>query len=888
MTRFFFRFNLSVQRPFNKHHTSRKVKGSTLNWHTLDPSETCDLLQSSKHGLTLQEAQARLAKEGFNELKASKKRPAIFIFFAQFTDFMIVILILAAVVSFFVGDLKDALAILAILVVNAVIGFTQEYRAEKALEALQAMTSSTAAVSRGGKAAVIPAREIVPGDCVTLEAGRIVPADLRLIETANLTIDESALTGESVTVKKTTQKLTAEDIPLGDRTNMAYKGTIVSSGRGVGITVMTGLKTEIGKIAELLESQTDKKTPLQTRLAGLGKKLTVAALLICAVIFASGILRGESVISIFMVAVSVAVAAIPEALPAVITISLALGAKKMVQKKILIRKLSAVETLGSVTYICTDKTGTLTQNLMKAGKFYANNVLTERLVNDTDSLKFIRSIALSNDVVQNEKGALLGDPSETALYEAAEEAGFKKKALELEFPRVSEIPFDSNRKCMTTLHQKKEGGYISFTKGAPEIIARFLASGEKEMLRVSEKMADDGYRVIAFAFREWPSLPEAAAQTVEKDLQFSGLVGLMDPPREEARESVSLCRLAGIRPVMITGDHPATARAIAKTLGIWTGSAVMTGQTLAAASEDEFRKQVEKIEVYARVSPEQKLKIVKALQDCGQYVAMTGDGVNDAPALKKADIGVAMGINGTDVAKQSSSMILLDDNFSSIVRAVREGRKIYDNLRRFVKYAVTTNTAEILIIFLGPIFGLPITFLPIQLLWINLLTDGLPGVALAAEKEEKDVMNRPPRPPSEGIFAHGMNWHVLLMGLLMAAITLIVQKTNLHREESHWRTMAFTVLCLSQLAHVVAIRSEKESLFRINIFSNKPLFFAVLLTFVLQLGTIYIPWMNSVFHTSPLGPKDILMAAAVSFIIILAVELEKWVRRMLLHKKTHF
>ncbi len=857
-----------------------------MNWHTLDSSAIYDLLKSSKQGLTRQEAQARLAKDGYNELRASKKRPAILIFFAQFTDFMIVILMLAAVVSFFVGDLKDALAILAILFVNAIIGFTQEYRAEKALEALQAMTSPTAAVLRDGKATMIPAREVAPGDWVILEAGRIVPADLRLIEAVKLTIDESALTGESMTVKKTTQKLSVEDIPVGDRTNMAYKGTVVSNGRGAGIAVMTGLKTEFGKIAELLEAQEDKKTPLQKKLAGLGRKLTMAALLICAVIFVSGILRGESVISMFMVAVSVAVAAIPEALPAVITISLALGAKKMVQKKVLIRKLSAVETLGSVTYICTDKTGTLTQNLMKAGKFYANGSLTGKLVDNDASRKFVQAMALSNDVAQNEKGALLGDPSETALYAAAEEAGVKKKTLELEFPRVSEIPFDSDRKCMTTLHQKKEGGYISFTKGAAEIIAQSLVSGSKEMLNVSETMAAEGYRVIAFACREWTSLPETAPQIVEKELQFLGLAGLIDPPREEAREAVSLCRSAGIRPVMITGDHPATAQAIAKTLGIWTGGVVMTGQALAAISEDEFKKQVEKIEVYARVSPEQKLKIVKALQDCGQYVAMTGDGVNDAPALKKADIGVAMGISGTDVAKQSSSMILLDDNFGSIVRAVREGRKIYDNLRRFVRYAVTTNTAEILIILSAPFFGLPITFLPIQLLWINLLTDGLPGVALAAEREEKDVMNRPPRPPSEGIFAHGMNWHVLLMGLLMAAITLTVQKTNLHLEESRWRTLAFTVLCFCQLAHVLAIRSEKESLFRINLFSNKPLFFAVVLTFILQLGTLYIPWMNDVFHTSPLGAKDLLLAVSVSFIVIVAVEIEKWMRRMRLNEKS--
>ncbi len=792
---------------------------------------------------------------------------------------MIVILIVASVVSFFVGDLKDALAILAILFVNAVIGFTQEYRAEKALQALQAMTSSTANVLRDGKISVISARELVPGDMVILDAGRIVPADLRLIEEANLMIDESALTGESVAVQKSTLPLSDKELSLGDRTNMAFKGTVVSHGRGIGVTVATGVRTEFGKIAKLLEEQEDQKTPLQKRLTDLGQKLTLAALIICAVIFISGLLRGESMVAMFMVAVSVAVAAIPESLPAVITISLALGAKKMAQKKVLIRKLSAVETLGSVTYICTDKTGTLTLNKMKAGQFYVHGATTDKLTNDDTTRLFLQAISLSNDVVHNEKGDLLGDPSETALYEVAAKAGLKKSGLEITYPRVAEIPFDSHRKCMTTLHQKNDGSIISFTKGAAEMIAQALESKTHEILAVSERMASEGYRVIAFAYREWPLLPPKNSHVAEKDLKFLGLVGLKDPPREEAKRSVSLCRDAGIHPVMITGDHPATAKNIAKSLGIWTGGSVMTGPELAVISDDDFKRQVEKIEVYARVSPEQKLKIVKTLQACGQYVAMTGDGVNDAPALKKADIGVAMGISGTDVAKQSGSIILLDDNFGSIVRAVQEGRMIYDNLRRFVRYAVTTNTAEIMIILLGPFLGLPIAFLPIQLLWINLLTDGLPGIALAAEKAEKDVMKRPPRPPAEGIFAHGMGWHVLLVGFLMATITLTLQRLNLHHEESHWRTMAFTVLCFSQLAHVLSIRSEKESIFKLGLFSNIPLFIAVTTTFFLQLGTIYIPWMNQIFHTSPLAWYELLMVTAASSLVIFAVEIEKWFRR---------
>ncbi len=850
-----------------------------MSWHILDPSAVYDRLRSSRQGLSRQEARARLLEHGHNELKAAKKRSAASIFLAQFTDFMIVILILAAVVSFFVGDLKDAIAILAILLVNAVIGFVQEYRAEKAMEALQAMTSSSAAVIREDRPSEIPVRELVPGDVVMLEAGRIVPADLRLIEEAKLTIDESALTGESVPVKKNLAKPAAEDAPLGDRANMAYKGTVVSYGRGTAIAVATGLKTELGKIATMIEEQGDPKTPLQKRLTGLGQKLTIAALSICAVIFIAGVLRGESAVAMFMVAVSVAVAAIPEALPAVITISLALGAKKMVEKKVLIRKLAAVETLGSVTYICTDKTGTLTQNRMRADKFYARGAWTDTLVNDDASSAFVRAVALSNDVVRDAKGVDLGDPSETALTAAAETAGVKKRDLEPEFARAAEVPFDADRKCMTTVHAKKGGGYISFTKGAAEVIARSLVSGSADILAPSDAMAAEGHRVLAFACREWESLPEAVPEVVEKDLTFLGMVGLIDPPREEAKGSVALCRSAGIRPVMITGDHPATAKAIAKTLGIWTGGEVMTGQELASISDDDFKTKVEKIEVYARVSPEQKLKIVKALQERGQYVAMTGDGVNDAPALKRADIGVAMGISGTDVAKQSSAMILLDDNFGSIVRSVLEGRKIYDNLRRFVRYAVTTNAAEILIILAAPFLGLPIPFLPIQLLWINLLTDGLPGVALAAEKEEKDVMSRPPRPPSEGIFARGMGWHVIWVGILMAGITLGVQAANLHLEEARWRTMAFTTLCFCQLAHVLVIRSEKESLFRMSLLSNKPLLAAVSITFILQLCTLYIPWMNDVFHTAPLSAGELAGVLGISCTVILAVEIEKWIRR---------
>ncbi|MBI4432974.1 MAG: cation-translocating P-type ATPase [Candidatus Omnitrophica bacterium] len=810
-------------------------------------------------GLTHQEAAARLAREGANELRPAKKRLPAAIFAAQFTDFMILILIAAAVVSVFIGELKDALAIFAIVLVNAVIGFAQEYRAEKAMEALKAMTSAKASVIRNGKTELIDSREVVRGDIVLLEAGRIVPADLKLVEEARLTVDESVLTGESMPVKKAAGEA-------------VFKGTTITYGRGRGVVVSTGLKTEFGKIAEMIAEETDKKTPLQKRLADLGTKLTLAALLICAAIFVAGILRGESALSMFMIAISVAVAAIPEALPAVITISLALGAKKMAQKKVLIRRLTAVETLGSVTYVCADKTGTLTQNRMKARKIEPLDPENEK--------KLMLAAALSNDVTEDGKEKLVGDPTEIALLEASHEAGTSKKDLERDFPRIAEIPFDSDRKLMTTIH-RKENGAISFTKGAAESIAKAVTGDSQRILAASEKMAEEGYRVIAFALREWERPPEVSAHQVESKLHFLGLIGLIDPPREEARESVALCRSAGVHPVMITGDHPVTAKAIAKTLGIWTGGLVMTGEELAALSEEQLKEKVEKIEVYARVSPEQKLKIVKALQERGQYVAMTGDGVNDAPALKRADIGVAMGTSGTDVAKETSAMILLDDNFGSIVRAIREGRKIYDNMRRFIRYAVTTNMSEILIIFAAPFLGLPITFLPIQILWINLLTDGLPGVALAAEKEEKNVMQRPPRPPKESVFAHGMGWHVVLVACLMAAITLTVQKMFSHLEEAHWRTLAFTSLCFCQLAHVLAIRSEKESLFSMGIFSNRPLFIAVSVTFLLQLTTIYAPFMNDIFYTTPLSAHELLIIGASASLVIIAVEIEKFFRRRL-------
>ena len=738
---------------------------------------------------------------------------------------------------------------------------------------------------------MVPAAELVPGDLVLLEAGAIVPADLRLLESAQLKVEEAALTGESVPVDKGTEPLREEAPPLGDRKNLAYKGTIVTYGRGRGVVVATGMATEFGKIATLLQEAGEVKTPLQKRLAQFGRRLAVAILAICAIVFGVGLLRSEPPLLMFLTAVSLAVAAIPEALPAVVTIALALGARRMVEKKALVRKLPAVETLGSVTYICSDKTGTLTLNRMRVEEFYCDGAVARAPRSGGPWEALLRAMALSNDARVEATGAVVGDPTEVALFVAAREAGVQRDAVEPLYPRVGELPFDSDRKCMTTLHGDPAGGLVSFTKGAVETLlgqsVRILtATGTAELhrddlVKASERMAADGLRVLALGMRRWPAPPPALTpEAVEGELTLLGFVGIIDPPRDEAQAAVETCKAAGIVPVMITGDHPLTARAIARRLGIvGDGHAVMTGSELAALPLEAFEQRVRDIRVYARVAPEQKLKIVTALQDRGEFVAMTGDGVNDAPALNRADIGVAMGVTGTDVAKEASAMILLDDNFATIVRAVREGRKIYDNIRKFIRYAMTTNSSEVWTISLAPFVGLPIPLLPIQILWINLVTDGLPGLALAAEPEERDVMQRPPRPPQEGVFAHGLGLHAIWVGLLMTVLTLGTQAWFFHSGARHWQTMVFTVLSLSQLAHVLAIRSEHTSLFVQGLFSNTPLLVAVGLAFGLQLATLYVPSLNRIFDTEPLSPRDLAIALGVSAVIFVAVETEKWVKR---------
>jgi Ca2+-transporting ATPase len=798
---------------------------------------------------------------------------------AQFSDFMILVLLVAGVVSGLVGEATDTVVIAIIVVLNALLGFIQEYRAERAMDALRRMATPRARVLRQGTWRDIAANELVRGDVVALGAGDVVPADLRLLETHELRCEEAALTGESQPVDKLASARVEADAPLAERRNMSYRGTQVVHGRGEGLVVATGAGTELGRIARLLAGQAEAQTPLQKRLADFGRRLAWAVLAICLFFFVAGVARGEGFALMFLTAVSLAVAAIPEALPAVVTIALALGARRMVRQNALIRRLPAMETLGSVTYICTDKTGTLTQNRMHVQRTW--------LPSDGDVKTFYTAMALNNDCVLDHgteaSGKPQGDPTEIALYRAAIHAGYDKRVLEAGSPRLAELPFDSERMRMATLHQAQAGGLGGcqlLVKGAPEAVLARCADAPAAAHVQAERLAAAGMRVLAFAWRPLEGLPEAMdADSLERDLLFLGLAGLMDPPRPEARAAVQECLEAGITPVMITGDHPATARAIAEELGILDSGRVMSGPELAALSAEDLTARVRDVRVYARVDPEQKIRIVEALQGRGEYVAMTGDGVNDAPALKRAEIGVAMGRQGTDVAREAASLVLLDDNFATIVGAVREGRRIYDNIRRFVRYVMACNTAEILTLFLAPFLGLPIPLLPIHILWVNLVTDGLPGLALALEPAERGIMSRPPRPPRESLFAHGLWQHLMWVGVLMAAVSLLTQSWAWHGGNPHWQSMIFTVLTLSQMGHVLAIRSERESLFRLGLLTNRPLLYAVLLTIGLHMAVLYLPALNAVFHTTPLTPGELMACLAISSVVFFAVEVEKWLVR---------
>ena len=904
-----------------------------MNWHQLDcPAVLRELKTDPATGLSEAEATQRLAEHGRNELVGTGIKSPWLILWEQLTALMVVILIVAAVLSALLGDYKDAIAIGAIVVLNAILGFSQEYRAEKAMAALKRLAVPSVRVRRDGAVKDIPAFHLVPGDIVLLEAGNFVGADCRVLESAELQTQESALTGESEPIQKLTAAIAKAELPVGDRLNMAFMGTFVTAGRGQAVVTATGMRTELGRIATLIQTVNREPTPLQRRLDQLGKGLAAAALFLVAVIFVFGWLRGDELKLLFLTAVSIAVAAVPEGLPAVVAIALTLGAYRMLRRRVLIRKLPAVETLGSITVICTDKTGTLTQNRMTVtvlqlpgeswdlapdSRSSESGVLADRqsgfgillaggaLCNDSH----IQAALIQTSGDRANAPALLGDPTETALATAAARFGLLKNDLERALPRKMEVPFSSERKRMTTVHRVPSdpglipfdiglagdaaiSPYLAFTKGAVDnmldISSTVWVKGRAERLNQTwrdvlttdnEMLAANGMRVLGVAFRWIDFPPEVPGQVIEKDLTFLGMIGIIDPPRPEVAAAVDKCKTAGIRPVMITGDHPLTAQYIAGQLGIKGNGQVLVGPELDGLSVAELELTVESVSVYARVSPEHKLKIIEALQRRGHIVAMTGDGVNDAPALKRADIGVAMGITGTDVAKEAAQVVLLDDNFATLVAAVEEGRAIYDNVRKFIKYILATNSGEIWLMLAAPLIGMPLPLLPLQILWMNLVTDGLPALALGVEPPESDTMRRPPHRPDENIFSRGLGRHVIWVGLLIGSLSLGPAYWYWRAGDPNWQTLLFTTVTLSQMAHVMAIRSERQSLFQIGLLSNKPLAGAVGLTIVLQLALIYVPVLQSFFKTNALPLPDLALTIALSSVVFAAVEIEKWIVR---------
>jgi Ca2+-transporting ATPase len=910
---------------------------SMSDWYQLTREELLQRMETDpQSGLSSSEAATRLEKYGLNELVERGVKSPWLILWEQITEVMVVILIIAALVSVILGEVNDAIVIMAIVVLNAILGFTQEYRAEQAIAALKKLAVPTVKVRRDGQIEEISAREIVPGDIVFLEQGNKVSADGRLLESANLKIQEAALTGESEAVEKQTGVIEQEDLPLGDRRNMVYMGTVVTYGRGTMVVTATGMDTELGKIADMIQEVEREPTPLQKRLDDLGKKLAAAALGIIVLVIVLGRLRGEPWDILILTGISMAVAAVPEGLPAVVTITLALGSQRMLKREALIRKLPAVETLGSVTTICSDKTGTLTENRMTvtvldvAGDKRTVDAQLKKDVpvwrEDADAapdlapeerslVLLVKVMALANDAVlqqaeeQGRDWEAVGDPTEGALVVAAAELGLQKEDLEERWPRVAEVPFTSERKRMTTIHKTKvpdgetkapwrEAPYVAFTKGAVDALLDISDSvwvGDQavpldeqmheRIVQANADMAAHGQRVLGAAFRPLDGVPEKVdGDSLEQNLTFVGLIGMLDPPREEVEEAVAKCRTAGIRPVMITGDHPLTAKHIARELDIaQADSQTLTGKELASMSVEKLETVVQQVPVYARVSPEHKLNIVTALQDKGEIVAMTGDGVNDAPALKKADIGVAMGITGTDVSKEAADMVLLDDNFATIVDAVEEGRVIFDNIRKFIKYTLSSNTGELWVMLVAPFLGMPLPLLPLQILWINLVTDGLPGLALAVEPAERGIMDRDPFRPDESIFSRGLGWQIIWVGILMGIVSLgmgwFFWDASGGEESFHWRTMLFTTLTLAQMGNALALRTNKDSLFQVGILSNPAMLGAVLLTFVLQLAVIYVPFLQTFFDTQALTLNELLLSLAASSLVFIAVELDKWRRR---------
>ena len=885
-------------------------------------------------GLSSREAERKLREHGPNTLAEKKKVSPVKLLFSQFTDIMVIILMISTAVSAFMGEITEAVTIIAIVVLNAVLGFIQEFKTEKTLEALKSLTAPEAKVIRDGRQVSIPADQLVPGDIIVIEAGDRVAADAVLLDGANVQADESLLTGESVPVEKVALP-PGRDTHRAGRNSMVFMGTSVTAGRGTALVTATGMNTEMGRIADMIQNIEEEQTPLQKRLDKLGKIIAAGCLAICAVVAGVGIIRGEDVFNMLLSGISLAVAAVPEGLPALVTVSLALGVRRMMRRNALIRKLPAVETLGCAGVICSDKTGTLTQNKMTVRQIYADGRMIEvtdeerpggttdrkgsgshpdmngffrvngRALDPSDrSLRRVLEIAaLCNNAVpagpagekprlqlisanrrqvSDTKHRFAGDPTETALMAAAEKAGIDIDGLGRMYRRTDEIPFDPERKCMSVVCVDRNGEAYMFTKGAPDMLLKKCSRVEKAgtvrtmdhmdrsaILRANDRMAAGALRVIAVAYKR---LGKGLYKKdgLESDLVFAGLLGMIDPPRPEAAEAVRKCKMAGIRPVMITGDHRLTAVAIAKELDIYSdGDTVLTGEELDSMDEAALEKAAATTTVYARVSPKHKLSIVRALKRLGSIVAMTGDGVNDAPAVKEADIGVAMGGTGTDVTKEASSMVLMDDNFATIVAAIEEGRVIYSNIRKFIRYMLSCNLGEVLTMFLGMLAGLPVPLLPIQILWVNLVTDGLPAVALGFDPPEKDIMKQKPRDPDESIFSHSLAGLIIVRGVLIGLATLAVYASMLWytADVGLARTGGFVTLVLSQLIHVFECKSETRNIFRIPLFSNMFLVISVICSLIMTLGVIYVPFLQNIFKTVPLGMNEWMIAGGLSFLV---------------------
>ncbi len=904
-----------------------KIQESQVN-HSVSSVEEClEALYSKTDGLNCEDAERRLLQTGYNEIEEGKKKNVLVLFAEQFKSFLIIILLAAVAISAFLGELLDATVIFAIIIAVAILGFVQEFRAEKAIEALKQIAAPVARVRRDGFTKEIPSREVVPGDIVLLEMGNKIPADVRLIEAINLKMDEASLTGESVSVHKSILPL-AKDMPLADRTNMAYSGTTVAYGRGTGLVVATGMKTEFGKIAKLIQTAEEGQTPLQQRLDYIGKWLGILCIVVVVFValilvyhetgFKFALLHQALLVEIFIWSVSLAVAAVPEALPAVVVVALTVGVQRMARRHAIVRKLPVVETLGCTTVICSDKTGTLTKNEMTVSKIFTNSKIIDvtgvgfdpqgdflfqgGTINPNEgstlalllqSAALCANASFEIDTASQDKFSVFGDPTEIALIVAAAKAGLWQQDLKKQYPRVWEIPFTSESKRMITVHSNADGDLVAFLKGAPEIILDMCSDvygnghsiplneeNRKNILQTNQNMASEALRVLAVAYKHLSKSQDISEDNLQNGFCFIGLEGMIDPPREEVKQAIQECNQAGIKTTMITGDHKLTAMAVAKEIDLLkSNDLVLTGSELDILSDSEFENMVEEVSVYARVSPEHKQRIVSALQKSGHITAMTGDGINDAPALKMADIGVAMGITGTDVSKEASDMILTDDNFATIVAAVEEGRGIFDNIKKYLAYLLSCNAGEILLLLVASLMGLPLPLIAIQLLWINLTTDGLPALALSIDPRDPDVLHRPPRDPLESVFTRRVLWLIASVAILITIgiIPVYTWAVNSGATIQKAQTIAFTMLVMFEMFNAFNCRSEKHSITKLGLFTNAWLLLAVASSIVLQLAVIYVPFLQPLFNTTALNLVEWLIIIVVSASVILVVEAGKFI-----------